>query len=251
MVVRYFIEISFLGKNYFGWQKQPKSITIQETLEKALSTILRTDIAITGAGRTDTGVHAQQMFAHFDTSKSLNVDALAFKLNSFLPPDIAIKAINKVSEEAHARFDAISRSYQYFITTHKNPFLEETAYYFKRNLSLKNMNEAAQLLLTHNDFQCFSRSKTDVKTYLCNITEAYWENNGNNLIFNITANRFLRNMVRAIVGTLLQVGEGKLTLLQFKAVLESKQRSKAGASVPAKGLFLVRVTYPEQLFLKI
>lgn len=247
--MRYFLEIAYKGTNYFGWQRQPKQISVQQVLEESLSILLRSEIKITGAGRTDTGVHAKQLFAHFDFEDLDNQNGLIFKMNSFLPKDIAIKDIFRVHDDAHARFDAIQREYEYMVSLEKNPFMEDFAYHIHNLPDMELMNEAAKLLLHHRDFQCFSRSKTDVKTYNCTIVKANWEATDNTLIFTIAADRFLRNMVRAIVGTLLNVGYGKTSLEDFKEILNSKSRERAGASAPAKALFLKNVTYPKSIFL--
>ncbi|MFC7358356.1 tRNA pseudouridine(38-40) synthase TruA [Jejudonia soesokkakensis] len=248
--MRYFIEIAYHGKNYHGWQNQPDAITVQEVLEKTLSTLLRKEIQVVGAGRTDAGVHAKQLFAHFDFDRIENLSEVIFRLNSFLPKDISVKNIIRVKEDAHARFDATAREYEYLITTAKNPFFEELAYHVYQKPDIQKMNEAAALLLDYNDFQCFSRSNTDVKTYYCKLEKADWVEDKNSLIFTIKADRFLRNMVRAIVGTLLEVGYGKLFLEGVHAIIESKDRSNAGASAPAHGLYLTKVEYPSAIFVK-
>lgn len=249
--MRYFIELSYHGKNYHGWQIQPNEISVQEVVEKALSTLLGLEIPVMGCGRTDTGVHAEQFYLHFDFEGILDKEKLKYKLNSFLPKDIAIFQILKVNPEAHARFDAISRSYTYRISLKKNVFKSELSMNLNfPDLNVAKMNQASMILLDHTDFKCFSRSKTDVKTYECKITEAFWEINGDDLNFHISANRFLRNMVRAIVGTLLEIGKGKMSLEEFIEVIESRDRSRAGASAKAKGLFLTRVKYPERIFLQ-
>ncbi len=248
--LRYFIEIAYKGKNYFGWQRQPNDISVQQVLEETLSTLLRNEIKITGAGRTDTGVHAKQLFAHFDFDKIENSDELVYRLNSFLPKDISATNIFGVKEDAHARFDAVEREYEYIISLKKDPFSEDFAFQIKNKPNLDLMNQAAEKLLHHKDFQCFSRSKTDVKTYYCTIAKATWKEKNNKLIFTISADRFLRNMVRAIVGTLLNVGYGKVTLEEFQKILDSKSREQAGASAPAHGLYLTKVVYPESIFLK-
>ncbi|MCQ0110544.1 tRNA pseudouridine(38-40) synthase TruA [Zhouia amylolytica] len=245
--MRYFLEFSYNGKNYHGWQIQPNGITVQEMLEKALSTLLRKEIRVIGAGRTDTGVHAKQMYAHFDVDEFLDVLVLQKKLNSFLPADIAVHDLFLVDDEAHTRFDAIERTYEYWITARKNPFLTDAAYYLKYDLDVEAMNDAAKLLFEFKDFQCFSKSNTDVKTYFCDVKEAYWKYDGEKLVFTVTADRFLRNMVRAIVGTLLDVGKGKISKDDVKKIIESKNRSKAGVSVPAHGLYLVKVKYPSSI----
>ena len=245
--MRYFLEFSYNGKHYHGWQNQPNAISVQEVLEKALSTLLRYTVSIVGAGRTDAGVHAKQMFGHFDVDEILNTEELLYKLNSFLPADISIHTIFVVNDEAHTRFDAISRTYEYWIVQNKNPFLSDFAYYLKHSLDVAKMNEAVKVLFEYKDFQCFSKSNTDVKTYLCKITKAEWEVRNEKLIFTITADRFLRNMVRAVVGTLLEVGLGKISKEDVKKIIESKNRSKAGASVPAHGLYLTKVEYPTSI----
>ncbi|MDG1037789.1 MAG: tRNA pseudouridine(38-40) synthase TruA [Polaribacter sp.] len=241
--MRYFIELSYQGKNYHGWQIQPDVITVQEKLNKAVSTIFQLNIEVVGAGRTDTGVHASQMFAHFDLDKELKGD-IPHKLNSVLPPDIVVHNVFTVVDEKHARFDAISRSYEYKVWLGRNPFLLDFSWQIhSQNLNIDLMNEAASLLLEYTDFQTFSKVKTDVYTYNCDVTEAIWKQNGKELTFYISANRFLRNMVRAIVGTLVDVGLGKITKDEFRQIIESKSRSNAGLSVPAKGLFLTKIKY--------
>lgn len=247
--MRYFIEFAYNGKAYCGWQIQPHSISIQEVIEKAISTLLGEPIALIGAGRTDTGVHAQQMFAHFDYSKKIATN-LVHRLNAFLPKDISVVAIYLMTDHAHARFDAIERKYQYHISLEKNPFSYDFSYYFPWKLDVEMMNNACEILFLYSDFQCFSKTKTDVKTYICQIFEARFVLEQNDLIFHITANRFLRNMVRAIVGTLLQVGRKKLSLDDFKKIIESKNRSNAGFSVPGHALFLEKVVYPPNIFVQ-
>lgn len=249
--MRYFIEIAYNGKNYFGWQRQPKQMSVQQVIEESLSTLLREDIKITGAGRTDTGVHAKQLFAHFDFEAINDTKALVFRINSFLPKDISVVNIFQVKDNAHARFDAVAREYEYVISLRKDPFSQDFAYQLNKIPDVDLMNKTSELLFNHIDFQCFSRSKTDVKTYNCVISKARWELIDNKLTFTISADRFLRNMVRAIVGTLLDVGFGKTTAEDFQAILNSKNRSKAGASAPAHGLYLTKVKYPEEIFLPI
>jgi tRNA pseudouridine38-40 synthase len=247
--LRYFIEIAFNGKNYHGWQIQPDAASVQQTIEEALSTILRSKIEIVGAGRTDASVHAKEIFAHFDFAEAIHTKEMVFKLNSFLPQDIAIKNILPVEEDAHARFDAVSRTYEYHICLEKDPFAIDFCHKLHHCPDVEKMNQAAEILYNYNDFQCFSRSKTDVKTYNCTITKALWEKVDNRLIFTITADRFLRNMVRAIVGTLLEIGFEKISIDDFHNIIKSKNRSNAGTSVPAEGLYLTRVIYPKELFL--
>lgn len=241
--MRYFIELSYNGKNYHGWQIQPEVISVQEKINSALSTIYQADIQVVGAGRTDTGVHASTMFAHFDVDDEID-ENLPFKLNSILPNDISIKSIFLVDDEKHARFDAIERSYEYRIWQGRNPFLLDFSWQIhSQNPDIEQMNEAAKLLLQYEDFESFSKVKTDVYTFNCNVTKALWVKDGDLLTFHISANRFLRNMVRAIVGTLLDVGLSKISIDDFKKIIESKNRSNAGLSVPAKGLFLTNIKY--------
>ena len=250
--MRYFIDIAYDGTAYHGWQRQPQSITVQEELEKALTTLLRSEIAVTGAGRTDAGVHAKQLWVHFDYENLLTPDEqqhLVFRLNRFLPKAIAVKTMTPAAAEAHARFDAIERSYSYFIHQQKNPFLVNQSYFFEAEVDLELMNEAAKLLLGRQDFKCFSRSNTDVKTYLCDIREAFWSREEDRLVFRITADRFLRNMVRAVVGTLLDVGLKKTSVNELKDIIAGGERSEAGASAPAHGLYLTAVRYPEEIFI--
>ena len=277
--MRYFITLSYDGTRYHGWQIQPNGDSIQQRLQEALSTLLRQPIEVVGAGRTDTGVHAKMMVAHFTIDHSpftidhslapedkgtngqpsiVNgqwsmVNNLAYKLNKLLPPDIAVQEVRQVSEDMHARFSATSRTYHYFIHTHKDPFLQAYSWQVYGTLDFERMNEAAKVLLEYKDFTSFSKVNTDTKTNLCNITEAYWSpveivnsqslNSKCQWRFTITANRFLRNMVRAIVGTLIEVGRGKLNIDDVRHIIEAKDRCKAGESVPGKALFLVDIKY--------
>jgi len=241
---RYFINIAYKGTNYHGWQVQTNANSVQAEINKALSTILQQTISVVGAGRTDTGVHAKELFAHFEAKISLDLKTLQYKINSFLPDDIAINSIVKVKEDMHARFSATFRTYEYHITSSKSPFLAESAFFFPYHLDIDKMNTVAKKIMEYTDFSCFSKSKTDTFTNDCTITEAYWKQENDHLIFTITANRFLRNMVRAIVGTLLDVGQGKLSEKDVINIIASKNRSEAGQSVPAHGLFLVKVGYP-------
>mgnify|MGYP000545039876 CR=1 FL=1 len=245
--MRYFIEFSYFGKGYHGWQRQPNAITVQQVLEETFSTLAGDEISFVAAGRTDTGVHAKQMYAHFESDRIENVVNLIFRLNSFLPDDISVKRIFEVPSEAHARFDAIERTYEYWMVQQKNPFYLDSAHYINRQLDIQKMNEAAKIMIDHTDFECFSKSQTDVKTYLCNLKKAEWAAVDGRLVFTISADRFLRNMVRAIVGTLLEVGLGKFTNADIEQILESRNRSQAGTSVPAKGLYLVEIKYPPEL----
>lgn len=244
--MRYFIELSYNGKNYHGWQIQPNAITVQEVLQNTLSTLLKQDIDVVGAGRTDAGVHAKQLFAHFDLDSQLPENIL-FKCNAFLPRDIAIHDIFQVPNEAHARFDALSRTYHYRISIERNVFNFDFAYNLQRNLDVDAMNKACNILLQYNDFQCFSKANTDVKTYHCNIMQAQWSITNGELLFEIKADRFLRNMVRAVVGTLINIGLDKISIEDLHGIIESKDRGEAGYSVPAHGLYLVNVEYPKSL----
>ncbi|WP_282123863.1 tRNA pseudouridine(38-40) synthase TruA [Algibacter mikhailovii] len=245
--MRYFIELSYNGKSYHGWQIQPHDISVQEVIENGLSTILGSKIAIMGAGRTDTGVHATQMFAHFDSDLIFKEKELVFKLNSFLPVDIAIHSIFKVKPEVHARFKALSRTYVYKVNIKKNAFTTDTSYYVKKVLDIDKMNEGAEVLFQYKDFQCFSKSNTDVKTYNCEIMKARWYYKDDELHFEIQANRFLRNMVRAIVGTMINIGIGKIEVADLHSIIKSKNRSEAGFSVPAHALYLTKIEYPEDI----
>ena len=243
--MRYFIKLAYNGTNYHGWQSQPNAASVQETINKAFSVIFNSEINVMGAGRTDTGVHAKEMYAHFDFETPFDNKNLIHKLNSYLPKDIVIYDIISVHEEAHARFDATKRTYEYYINTFKDVFLKEGSWYYHKELDIDLMNEASKLLFNHTDFQCFSKVNTDVNTFDCTIFEAHWaqETDNQNLIFTITANRFLRNMVRAIVGTLVYVGLHKITLDDFNNIIVSKNRSNAGFSAPAHGLYLTKIDY--------
>ncbi len=243
--MRYFIQFSYFGKAYHGWQRQPNAITVQQVLEESLSMLLRAKVDIVGAGRTDAGVHAKEMFGHFDFSEIENTTDLVNRVNSYLPADIGITDIFRVDDTSHARFDAIERTYEYWITQEKNPFYIESSHFIWSTLDVDAMNRAAEILIEYKDFECFSKSHTDVKTFICKLKKAVWEKKGDKLVFTITADRFLRNMVRAIVGTLLEVGLKKIEPEGVRAIIESKDRSQAGASVPAKGLYLTKVLYPE------
>ena len=245
--MRYFLELTYNGKAYHGWQIQPNAISVQEVIEKTLSTLLNETISIVGAGRTDAGVHASQMFAHFDTEAEFVVKDFIYKLNSFLPKDIAINNMFSVKSDAHARFDALERTYLYRISLKKDVFNYENSFLLKQKTDLEKMNQAASILLQYTDFQCFSKSNTDVSTYNCNIMKAQWNIAGNELQFTIKADRFLRNMVRAIVGTLINVGLGKIEAEDLHTIIKSKNRSEAGFSVPAHGLYLTEVIYPDSI----
>lgn len=244
---RFFIQFSYQGTHYHGSQIQPNAISIQEVLEDRLSKMTRTQIRIVAAGRTDAGVHAKEMFAHFEMDHFEFDQKFLFRLNGFLPKDIAVQFIFEVAKDAHARFDATARSYEYHIARKKDVFGEFTTYFVKQDLNVELMNKACEILFQYTDFEAFSKLHSDVFTFNCDIKKAFWEVKENTLVFHITANRFLRNMVRAIVGTLLRIGKEQLTLEEFKAVIESKNRGNAGESVPAKGLFLTHVEYPESI----
>lgn len=251
--MRYFITLSYDGTAYHGWQVQPHSISVQEKLQQALSTLLRQPVEVVGAGRTDTGVHAGMMVAHFDfpteeveSIKDISFDCaqLRYKMNKLLPPDIAIQGIEPVSDEMHARFSATSRTYHYFIHVEKNPFRRAYSWQVSGMLDFVRMNEAAKVLVEYEDFTSFSKAHTDVKTNLCRVTEAHWDEVEPGVWrFTVSANRFLRNMVRAIVGTLVEVGRGRLTVEGFRKVIEDKNRCSAGESVPGHALFLVEIKY--------
>ena len=271
--MRYFVQFSYLGTNYHGSQTQPNGITVQETMEKAFSTILREPIALTFAGRTDAGVHARKMVAHFDYPSALNsklppqaqlsttLNSKLSALNSLLPDDIAVERIWQVSDDLHARFSAKSRTYEYHITTAKDPFLTGRAARVAPELDFEAMNKAAQYLLGTHDFASFCKVHTDVKTTICTVTQAQWsfspkdglaaedghtaKRSYSKAVFRITANRFLRNMVRAVVGTLFDIGRGKRKPEDMLGILEQKNRCSAGQSAPAEGLYLVDITYPE------
>jgi tRNA pseudouridine38-40 synthase len=251
-VQRYFIELSYLGTNYCGWQIQPNANTVQAELEKALSILLRHEVSVVGAGRTDTGVHASFYVAHFDSPKrNLHWDQKVLaSLNEILPKDIAIKEIVAVTPEAHARFSALSRTYEYRISRYKNPFSIKTSWLYKADLDVNAMKRAASKLTSYTDFTSFSKLGSDVKTNNCKVFFALWEVQESELVFTIRADRFLRNMVRAIVGTLIDVGRGKISEAEFTQIVEAKNRSLAGTSAPAEGLFLTNVEYPVNIFIE-
>ena len=251
---RYFITLSYDGTAYHGWQIQPNGISVQEVLEHSLSTILRETIAVTGAGRTDAGVHGRMMIAHFDTELSFDSAQLVYKVNRLLPRDVSVSRIEPVSEDLHARFSATSRTYHYYVHTGKQPFSRQYSCEFRYALDFDKMNEAAAYLIGEKDFKCFCKTGADVKTTICNLTEARWipaneefalttDNTVTNWCFVITANRFLRNMVRAVVGTLVEVGRGRLSLDDFKKIVDGGTRSDAGESMPGNALFLWEVKY--------
>lgn len=242
-VMRYFIHLAYNGVRFFGWQKQPNQTSVQEVVTNALCMLLQQNIEIVGAGRTDTGVHALSYYAHFDIAEPINEQDVCYKLNRVLPKDIVVFSIFKVSDNVHARFSAISRTYKYRITNQKNPFAIETEFYFPYQIQIQHMNAASQLLLGTHDFTSFSKLHTDVTNNMCTVTFAKWKELEHGYEFTITANRFLRNMVRSITGTLLDVGMGKLTIEEFEKIIESKNRQNAGKSIAAHGLFLSQIEY--------
>lgn len=242
--MRYFITFSYDGTAYHGWQIQPHSVTVQEELQKALSTLMRKPMEVVGAGRTDTGVHARKMMAHFDHDEVVDCSQLVYKLNKLLPRDIAVQHVEPVADDMHARFSAKSRTYHYYVHLDKNPFLRSYSWQVYGNPDFELMNRAARVLMEYKDFTSFSKVNTDTKTNDCTITEARWDRVGEDQWrFTVTANRFLRNMVRAIVGTLMEVGRGRMTIEQLRSVIEAKDRCRAGDSVPGNALFLVEVLY--------
>jgi tRNA pseudouridine38-40 synthase len=251
MKTRYFIFISFKGTAYHGWQIQPNAVTVQKILDDALSVVLNEKITTTGAGRTDAGVHAVMFCAHFDALSDdlTRRNNLIFKLNCFLPDDISVYSLRKVFPDANARFSALSRTYKYFITRTKDPFFNTSSWYIYGNIELTAMNEAAQLLIGHSDFTSFSKLHSDTKNNICKIYKALWEEVDNRLVFTIKADRFLRNMVRAIVGTMIEIGSGKKNLIEFEEIILAKDRCRAGKSAPAKGLFLENIEYPAQIYM--
>lgn len=246
--MRYFIELQYDGGNYCGWQRQPDQPTIQGTLEEALTKLLCQPTEIVGAGRTDTGVNASYYVAHFDSEERLDKELLRYKLNLILPHDIAIESLREVRDDAHARFDAKEREYTYYISTAKNPFRRASAWIYYVPLDIEQMNKAAQVLLEYDDFTTFAKLNSNNKTNICHIMVAEWVREGNILHFTIRADHFLRNMVRAIVGTLVDVGRGRYTVEEFRAIVESKDLSRSSAGAPAQGLFLSDVRYPEDIF---
>lgn len=247
---RYFINFAYKGTDYCGWQIQPNGISVQSVLEKALSTILRYPVPVTGAGRTDAGVHAKNMTAHFDTEAPIpDIGRFIANLNSFLPRNIAVNSILPVRADAHARFDALSRRYEYHVIFKKDPFSDDTACRLHTPLDVNAMNDAARMLFDYDDFTSFSKMHTDTKTNICKIMFAEWTRQDEKLIFTIEANRFLRNMVRAITGTMFLVGMGKITLDEFCKIIESKNRCNAGHSAAACGLYFIKATYPEDIYL--
>lgn len=250
---RYFIELSYDGAAYCGWQRQPDAPTVQQALEQALSTLLRASIEVVGAGRTDTGVNASYYVAHFDCENGLKDCAqLVYKLNLILPQDIAVKRVREVKPEAHARFDAVEREYTYYISQRKNPFRRFSAWQYYASLDMERMNEAAKALLEYDDFTSFAKLNSNNKTNICRVVKAEWRRDAKDsdlLVFTIRADRFLRNMIRAIVGTLVDVGRGRYTVEEFRDILHSRDLSRSSAGAPAVGLFLSDVTYSEDVYM--
>lgn len=246
--MRYFLEIAYDGTDYHGWQSQPNARTVQQVLTKSMETILRQPIETVGSGRTDTGVHASQQFVHFEVNSLLPEPEFCRRLNRLLPSDISAKALYPVGPAAHARFDAVHRTYEYRITLEKNPFLPRYAHYLSRPVDIDQLNAAAALLLQFEDFTTFSKVKGDTLHYRCQMHQAFWRQQGPDLFFTIRANRFLRGMVRLVVGTLLDVGTGKISVEAFRAILASEDRRQASGAAPAPGLFLSQVSYPENYF---
>lgn len=251
MKTRYFIFISYKGTYYHGWQVQPNSVTVQKILDEALSIVLNEKISTMGAGRTDTGVHAKIFCAHFDSVSSdlSSIKNLIHRLNSFLPDDISVSSVRKVMPDANARYSAISRTYKYYISRIKDPFLDHSSWYLYGDIDLTAMNLACEILYIHSDFTSFSRLHSGTKTNICKIYKAYWEQVDNQLIFTISADRFLRNMVRAIVGTMVEIGFRKIDPDRLNEIILAKDRGKAGKSAPAKGLFLTDIEYPDEIFI--
>lgn len=242
--MRYFVNLSYDGTRYHGWQIQPNGDSVQARLQGALSLLLRSEIIVTGAGRTDAGVHARMMVAHFDFEGALDGCQLTYKLNKLLPRDIAVRSVERVADDLHARFSATSRMYRYYLHTEKNPFLSFTSCELHYPLDFSRMNEAAKVLMEYEDFGAFCKAHADVKTTLCHVMVAEWvQTSPTTWYFEIRANRFLRNMVRAVVGTLIDVGRGRVTLDDFRKIIEGKKRTEAGESMPAHALFLEDITY--------
>lgn len=247
--MRYFICLGYDGTGYSGWQIQPGALSVQETLEKSLSLFLRHETCVVGAGRTDAGVHASRMVAHFDSDSPLDTEWVKNKLNSILPPDISVWNVVRVRDNAHARFDAVSRTYRYHVTMERTPFGRDYCWILHKAPDFDLMNEASSILLDTVDFTSFSKLHTDTRTNDCHVTEAFWAPDGRNgMAYTITANRFLRNMVRAVVGTLMEVGRHRITVSDFAGIVASRDRCSAGDSAPARGLFLDSIAYPDDIF---
>ena len=251
MKVRYLIELSYRGTSYHGWQSQLNALSIQQVVEECFSRYLGAKTKIVASGRTDTGVHALQQFVHVDIDENVNMKEFTYRMNAFLPGDIVLKDYFPLKKDAHARFSAYSRSYIYKIHEKKDPFLNEFSYYYNRPLNLNLLNNAAAYLIGEKDFKCFSKSKTDVNNFICNISDAHWEKKGSQIFFYISANRFLRGMVRAVVGTLLEIGNGNQNSEYIQNVVHNKDRRLAGKAVPAHGLYLKEVKYPGEIIQQI
>jgi tRNA pseudouridine38-40 synthase len=249
---RYFIFISYKGTSYHGWQIQPNSVTVQQILEESLSVVLNEKISTIGAGRTDTGVHATFFCAHFESISAdlTEIWNLVFRLNQYLPSDISVSSIKKVVPDASARYSAVSRTYKYYISKVKDPFFDNSSWYLHGDIDISSMNMACEILYKHSDFTSFSRLHSGAKSNICKIYSASWEERENRIVFTIKADRFLRNMVRAIVGTMVDIGFRKMDLTQFEEIILVRDRCEAGKSAPAKGLFLVDIEYPEEIFIK-
>ena len=245
--MRYFISLAYKGTHFHGWQTQPNAVSVQERINQGLSVLLKENVKIMGAGRTDTGVHAKQMYAHFDTNILFDESEICYRLNAFLEDSILIKSIFKVANQTHARFHATARTYEYWLCQNKNPFLTESAWLMYSNLDFDLMNKAAAYLIEVKDFSSFAKVHADVKTHICDVRKAAWVYENDKWVFTIEADRFLRNMVRAIVGTLIEVGKKKMSLHSFKSIINKKDRGEAGTSAPAKGLYLVKIDYPKGL----
>ncbi len=247
--MRYFLFFSYRGTNYHGWQIQKNALGVQEVINNTLKTILKTPVQTIGSCRTDTGVHANEQVLHFDLDKKLNKSNLLYKLNSLLPKDIAVNNIKEVRADAHARFSVVQRQYIYQITKHKNPFLQDLAYYFRKDMDLGKMNSLNDFLIEWKDFQSFCRVKTDVNNFICNIHSLMWTADKDQVYFTVSANRFLRGMVRTMVGTMIEVGMGNCSKQNFIDVVHSRDRRKAGPAVPPHGLFLNTISYPDDIFI--
>lgn len=245
--MRYFISLAYKGTHFHGWQIQPNAVSVQEKINQGLSVLLKEEVMILGAGRTDAGVHAKQMYAHFDTEQEFDCDKLAYRLNAYIDDSILIKSIFKVPDSAHARFHATARAYEYWVCQEKNPFLKDGAWIMYSDLDFDLMNEAASYLIEVEDFTSFAKIHSDVKTHICDVRKAIWEFKDDKWVFTIEADRFLRNMVRAIVGTLVDVGKKKISVKEFKEIVAKMDRGSAGVSAPAQGLYLVKVEYPQEI----
>ena len=246
--MRYFFEISYKGTDYHGWQIQKNTISIQHVIQEKLCQLTSGIIEITGSGRTDAGVHAKQQFFHADFKNEIDGEDFRYHINAILPKDILVRSIRKVKPEAHARFDAISRSYEYVMIPQKDPFKPNEAYIYSQRIDLEKLNMGSKILVGKYDFQSFSKVKTQVNNFICEVYRAYWQQNGSGIVFHIEANRFLRGMVRAIVGTLLMVNENKIEVSKIHDILADKNRTKAGRSVPPEGLYLSKISYPSHIF---